>query len=303
MAYDYNTHGTKVALGDLNADGILEIITGPGGGEACAPWVKIWNSDGTLYNPGAQTDFMAYGVSKYGVNVAPCTVDGDPFPELLTGPGPGNVFGPHVRGWDLNGSQATPMNAISFIAYGTRKWGVNVAGGDVDDDGYSEIITGPGPGNVFGPHVRGWNFDGGTLTAMQDISYFAYGTRKWGSNVATADVDGDGFDEILTGPGPGPDFGPHVRGWNYDGVLITSINNISYFAYGTGKWGVNVNGGDFDGDGYGEIVTGPGPSDLFAPDVKSWNYDNTQIVQLGFWRAWSQFQYGANIATGPGFGY
>ena len=62
---------------------------------------------------------------------------------------------------------------MSFLAYGTHRWGVNVACGDLDGDGIDEIVTGPGPGAVFGPHVRGWNYDGTALTAIPGVSFLA----------------------------------------------------------------------------------------------------------------------------------
>ena len=44
----------------------------------------------------------------------------------------------------------------------------------------AEIVTGPGPGDVYGPHVRGLN--GGTPGGG---SNYAYGTLKWGVNVTS----------------------------------------------------------------------------------------------------------------------
>ncbi len=101
---------------------------------------------------------------------------------------------------------------------------MNVGCGDIDGDGMDEIVTGAGPGAVFGPHVRGWNWDGsGAVQAIPGISFFAYEYTEWGANVACGDLDGDGFDEILTGPGPGPAHPPRIRGWNYDGTVLTAI--------------------------------------------------------------------------------
>ncbi len=97
----------------------------------------------------------------------PATSTADGFDEIITGAGPGAVFGPHVRGWNYDGTPGvTPVPGVSYFAYGTPKWGVNVSAGDIDGDGYDEIVTGAGPGAVYGPHVRGWNVDGGTAAAM-----------------------------------------------------------------------------------------------------------------------------------------
>ena len=122
-----------------------------------------------------------------------------------------------------------------------------VAGALVDGDAFHEIVTGPGPGFVFGPHVRGWNYDNLAISSMPNINYFAYQTPKYGVNVEDGDFDVDAFGELVTGPGPGSIFGPQVRGWNVDGGALTSIGSINYTAYTLAGYGVNVAGGDADG--------------------------------------------------------
>lgn len=65
---------------------------------------------------------------------------------------------------------------------------------------------------------------GEALSAIGKVSYFACATLLYGANVEGGDVDDDGFDEVLTGPGPGPVFAPQVRGWNVDGGAATSTD-------------------------------------------------------------------------------
>jgi len=289
------------------------IVAGPGPGPANEPRVKGFHVNGS---ENGITDFLAYGATGYGVNVTCGDIDGDGNDEIVTGAGPGEVYGPHVRAFEWDG---TPIGGLNFLAYGTAKWGVNVACGDVDGDGIDEIITGAGPGAVFGPHVRGWNFDGGTVTPISAISFFAYGTPKWGVNVACGDVDGDGFDEIITGAGPGGVYGPHVRAWNYDGGILQNIRRVSFLAYSTNRFGVKVTAGDVDGDGYDEIVTGAGPGMIFNAHVRGWNYDNgsstTAISEISYFAYDTDWVYGVNVGcvdldddgygeilTGPGPG-
>ncbi len=274
----------------------LLLITGPGAAYENPPHVRLFppEQDTTHYY-----EFNAYGSPHYGVNVACGDVDGDRHDEIITGAGPGAMFGPHVRGFSPDGTMYYGMN---FLAYGTNKWGVNVAAGNLDGDENDEIITGAGPGAVFGPHVRGWkHHSSGPVTAMENVNYFAYGTPKWGVNVSAGDLDGDGFDEIVTGAGPGAVYGPHVRGWNVDGGPAEAMPGVSFLAYGTNKFGVIVACGDIDGDGIDEIVTGAGPGAVFGPHVRGWNVDGgtaTAIANLSFFAWPSEIRYGANVFAG-----
>jgi len=274
-----------------------KVIVGPGPAETNPPLVRVY--------PAAQDavygfEFSAYGAPSYGVNVCCGNFDQDEADEILTGAGPGRIYGPHVRGFEIDGA---PLPNLSFLAYGTNRWGVNVAAGDLDGNGLDEIITGAGPGEVFGPHVRAFAYDGDTgVSPVGGVSYFAYGTPKWGVNVAAGDIDGDGFDEIVTGAGPGAVYGPHVRGWNIDGGSAQAIPQVSFLAYGTNKYGVNITCGDLDGDGLDEIIAGAGPGAVFGSHVRCWNYDGTKVAELpgGSFFAWppESARYGVRVSSG-----
>ncbi len=253
----------------------LGIVVGPGPSELNPPRIRIMSLG---ENARPIHDSNAYGASGYGVNVACGDPDGDSELEIITGAGPGDIYGPHVRGFETNGM---PLQDLSFMAYGTLKYGVNVAAGDLDGNGADEIITGAGPGTVFGPHVRAFSYTPGSgVSAVPGVNYFAYATLRWGVNVTAGDIDGDGFDEIVTGAGPGAIFGPHVRGWNIDGGTAAPIPNMGFMAYNTWKYGVNVCCADLNGDGVDEIITGPGPSNWFGAHIRGWRWDGNETTPL-----------------------
>jgi len=122
--------------------------------------------------------------------------------------------------------------------------------------------------------VRGFT---GASKPIPGLSFYAYGTLRTGVHVGTADLDADAMEEILTGSGPRYSFGPHVRGFNYDGGKADAIPAVNFFAYQSYKYGVEVAGGDVEGDGFSEIVTGPGPAPFYEPNLRIFDYDGSGI--------------------------
>lgn len=46
------------------------------------------------------------------------------------------------------------------------------------------------------------------------------------------DLDGDGYDEIVTMPGPDPDQPAHLRAWNVDGAAVAVMDLFDTDVYG-----------------------------------------------------------------------
>jgi phosphodiesterase/alkaline phosphatase D-like protein len=245
----------SVAYGDLNGDGVKDIVAAAGRGGG--PHVKVF--DGLSGNVIAS--FFAYTSSfSGGVNVAVGDLNGDGKLELITGAGFGG--GPHVKAFALNfnGGQATPQEIASFFAYDASfRGGVSVAVGDVDGDGAFDIITGAGAGG--GPHVKAFGF-GAPASALGTIrelaSFYAYDSKfSGGVSVASGNTDGLGADEIITGAGPGG--GPHVKVFNR--ATDGTVNAVSsFFAYDPNfRGGVEVGTTPSPTPGVSAVLTGAGP--------------------------------------------
>jgi cyclophilin family peptidyl-prolyl cis-trans isomerase len=237
-AYDAGFHGgVYVATGDVNGDGVADIVTGPG--EGGGPQVKVFSgTDGSLLET-----FMAYDPAfTGGVRVAVGDVNGDGRADIITAAGPGG--GAHVK--VFSGKDGSLLE--SFLAYDpTFTGGAFVAAGDINGDGKADIITGAGAGG--GPHVK--VFDG--ATGQDLLSFFAYDPGFTGGvTVAAGPVGGGSTADIITGAGPGG--GPHVKVIAPNGQLLESYN--AYEAGFTG--GVFVADPDLNADGHDDIVTGAG---------------------------------------------
>ena len=271
---------------------LVDYVVGEGLGPTSGNLVRIFDGTGTA----TSVNFAAYAAGGWGTNIASGHLDPPSPAEIVTGPGPGAVYGPQVRGFRADG---TPMGRINFFAYATLRYGVNVAVSDVDGGGLEEILSGAGPGSVFGPHVRGWSFDGVSIAPIPAINLFAYGTLKLGVNVQRGDIDGDAFAEILAGPGPGAAFDPTVRAFDYDGVRLAAIAKVNFNPFSQVGYGANVAGGDVDDDRFDEIVTTPGPGPSHPSTFSGFDYDGLRIGPLpGFvYRPFSTL-HGGRVGTG-----
>lgn len=259
--------GVNIIAADINNDGSEEIITAPGSGGG--PHVRVLNSRAQEISW-----FMAYLNSfRGGVNLAAGDVDGDGQTEIITAAGPGG--GPHIRVFDYQGHLKS-----QFFAYAENfRGGVQIACGDTDGDGISEIIT--GAGSSGGPHVKVFDYQGNVKEW-----FMAYAENfRGGVNLTTGDLDSDGSEEIITAPLSNG--GPHVRIFNEQGDL-----EDQFFVYSSDfRGGLNLSTGDYDNDGTYEIITAVKSG--LKPEVKIFEMDGSFISNFYLFPG---FSGGINVA-------
>lgn len=150
--------GLTVAMSDVDNNGQSEIIVGAGVGRP--PLVKIYNTESKL-----QGAFLVYPKTYTGgVNVAVAGIYGrkDNHKQSIV-VAPAGKYKPLVKIYNNSG-----ILKKEFLAYG-ENWqgGVNIAVGDISNDGLGEIIVGAKSGAT--PHVRVFSSDGSLLD-----SFYAY---------------------------------------------------------------------------------------------------------------------------------
>lgn len=264
------------ASGDLTADTGDEIVVGAGFG--MGPQVHVWTEGGNL-----RTSFFAYDKSVTpGVRLAVCDLEGDGTREIVTIAGPGGR--PHVRVFNGDGKALSPG---FFALDGKFTKGAYIACGDVNGDGNDEMLIAADAGG--GPHVTVHKKDGSVLA-----NFFAYDAAfRRGIRVATADLFGDGVEEILTVPATGAD--AHVQVF---GIVPGSVKRLTLgfypFATSAGN-GASIAAGDMDGDGREEIAVGIGTQSA-NPVVRVTNMSGEVLDE--FLAYGEGFTGGVNLAVG-----
>lgn len=268
------TGGVRVALGDVNDDGVPDIIAATGPGVRTA--VKVF--DGTtlaVLNEYAPFD----GAFTGGSYVASGDVDGDGFADTLISAA--ETGGPRVQIY----SGRTQSVLADFFAFDAdTRSGARIAAADLNEDGRADMITAMGIGGL--PSVR--NFSGATGALMNEFQVYSADFRG-GVYVAAGDCDGDGRADIVAGAGAGG--GPHVEVFNSRGEAMQS-----YFAFSPStkltKNGVRVGCVDVNGDGRADLITGSGTGDEPVLECRSAN-DLTSIER--FYAFESGFSGGVNV--------
>jgi hypothetical protein len=190
-----------VAVGDINQDGLADIVTGSDSGGQ--PSVKVFDAYKLLTgqaNP-VISQFFAYDKSfAGGVRLAVGDLTGDGVPDIATAPGSGVNSQVRIFKTNLSADQTIVTNSLftSFNAFPKYNGPVHISVGDVTGDGRADIVV----GNDSGGRALVRVYNGATISAGSSpalLTEFApYGSQSGGARVALVDLDGDGVNELIT---------------------------------------------------------------------------------------------------------
>ncbi len=195
------TGGVSVAVGDVNKDGTLDVVTGagPGGG----PQVNVVDgtkfnlvqANGQISNAALRAAFFAYSPNfSGGVNVALGDVNADGTLDVITAPRTRSSLVQVLDGTKLgllaaNGQLLPAAVLDAFFAYdpATFGGGVTVSAGDANDDGTADLLLGTGVGTgrvklADGSKLHMLAPTGALLDAALLYQFFAYGPN-WAGGV------------------------------------------------------------------------------------------------------------------------
>ena len=213
---------------------------------------------------------------KGGVATASGALTSDMTQDIVAGPATQGLK-PEVVVYD--GVTVTELTRFNpFPEY--PKSGVSLAIGDVDNDGKGEIIVGKvGPGQSL---VRIFHSDG---TFYREVKGTLPGTFPNGVTVASADFNGDNFDDLAIGAGKGRL--PYVVGLDGYSLALPEgpvmVKIFDFQAPGKGRTGVNIAGGYLDPGTVpsymANLITAPasGPN---AGKVSVWNVGTTMSESM-----------------------
>jgi FtsP/CotA-like multicopper oxidase with cupredoxin domain len=145
----------SVAMGDVDGDGVYDLIVGAGRDHA--PEIVVYSGKGEFSSERAR--FLAFAPAfRGGISVGTVQIDGTIMDNIIVAPGAGMVGEVKVFRSPLPTASGTaPELFASFKPYGEQMNGVTLATGFVDfATGRDSIVTAPGAGSIA--DVKVWAF-------------------------------------------------------------------------------------------------------------------------------------------------
>lgn len=266
--------GSSVGFADVNADGYSDLLAGSWrydagqtdegrvhcwlGGYTGISGAEDWSIDGE--QAGA---FLGRVIANAG------DVNGDGYEDaVVTAPGWDETFANEGKAWVYHGSPTGLETAFSWSGRAARasaSYGTSAAAGDVNGDGYGDLVMGsPGWSNPQSAEGAAILYLGSASGLDPNLTVGWEGNQDdalAGTAVAMADVNGDGYSDILSGA-PMQSLGENEEGVVYvffggSGPLDLSPSQILEGDTRDAHFGTSIaSAGDVNLDGFSDVVIG-----------------------------------------------
>ncbi|RKY99771.1 MAG: hypothetical protein DRQ13_01685 [Ignavibacteriae bacterium] len=271
------------ATGDVNGDGYSDIIVGAtlsdaGGNDAGRSYIYF---GGTSMDDIADVTMTGDAADdQFGISVSDAgDVNGDGYSDVIVGANLNDAGGNWAGRSYIYFGGASMDNVADVIMTGEASgdfFGVSVStAGDVNGDGYSDIIVGANGNNAGGADAgKSYIYFGGvSMDNIADVTMTGVAASdNFGKSVSTAgDVNGDGYSDVIVGAYYN-DAGGNWAGRSYIYFGGISMDNIADVQM-TGEaaidfFGISVSiAGDVNGDGYSDVIVGAFGNDAGGSDA------------------------------------
>ncbi len=250
---------------DINGDGYADLVVGgPGYGPDAAGRVYLFYSGGIdrmSATTASDADSFITGEADnfFGTTANLGDVNGDGFADLVVDTyWSGRVYLFYSDG--TNGISATTVNEANSSITGLPNSGFrrSVSLGDVNGDGYNDLVVAPYSDRVYLFYSDG--ISGITTTLAANANTIIIGESGFGSSVSQGDVNGDGYTDLVVGATSSDRvYLFYSEGTNGISATAATDADITITGESGTLFGSSVNFGDVNGDGYLDLaISAPG---------------------------------------------
>jgi hypothetical protein len=292
---EINTYGNSgfgysvSTAGDVNSDGYDDVIAGAYGYNSYTGRAYIYYGGSSMDNTADVTLTGEVTNNRFGYSVSTAgDVDNDGYDDVIVGASGYNSY--TGRAYIYYGGSSMDNTAnVTLTGEGTGNYfGYSVStAGDVNNDGYDDVIVGAHGYNSFTSSVYIY-YGGGAMDNTVDVTLAGEATGNYfGYSVSTAgDINNDGYDDIIVGA---YEYNASTgRAYiYYGGSAMDNTADVTLTGEATNNYfGNSVStAGDVNKDGYGDVIVGAYGYNLFTG--RAYIYyggsvmDNTSDVTLG----------------------